>query len=418
MLIKTLLQFALLLQLEVSAHSFILAIDGANGIRSPTFGSRLTLRGALHQNTGIIKDEEISSGQVGPCGRIFGGEHMTPFNIDLDHELNLAELSGVPSASEDGELLMAMYVHNRDGAGPFKCEYSPDASLKSFEPMNITQQVEGVKGINEAAKTYVYPLRAAFFSNSTCTGGKSGDVCVMRCRNEIGFGSCAAVKLSTSSHLSPVPSNFSSATTNPTNDTISGLNTTNTSGLSNTTTFGFNNTITSQINNTKISELNNSRNSPSNMNPTNSTTLDISNESLPYKSLLFRNSSDQDTLPTESGKVEIQNPDQLSTAMDTINQRLKNLEEGIMKINSTDSTPSNQSLPFKTLAVDNKTNQTTEPIEVKKVELQNPDQLLIAMETIQQKEQKSEEEKENKKVLLRKRSVPKLLRQRKGGLDY
>lgn len=59
---------------------------------------------------------------------------------------------------------MSMYVHNRDGAGPFKCEYSPDASLKSFEPMNITQQVEGVRGINEAAKTYVYPLRAAFFS--------------------------------------------------------------------------------------------------------------------------------------------------------------------------------------------------------------------------------------------------------------
>ncbi|EGG04794.1 uncharacterized protein MELLADRAFT_108155 [Melampsora larici-populina 98AG31] len=424
MLIKTLLQFALLLKLEVSAHSFIFAIDGANGIRSPAFGSRFTLRGSLHQNTGIIKDEEISSRQVGPCGKIFGSEHMPPFNIDLDHELNLAEVSGIPSASDDGELVMSMYVHNRDGAGPFKCEYSPDASLKSFEPMNITQQVEGVRGINEAAKTYVYPLRAAFFSNSTCTGGKSGDVCVMRCRNEIGFGSCAAVKLSPSSHLVPAPLNFSSSTADPNNDTMSGLNATNANSTSE-----LNTTTASDLNNITRSDLNDTLNSSSNMTQdgmnssqtleTNSSDFNFLNESLPFGNLLVQNSTDQ---PIEPKKVELQNQDQLLTAMEAINQKLKDIEEGlnvsqIMKTTSTNSTLPNESLP-ETLTVNNQTETPTEPIEVQKVELQNPDQLLTAMEAINKKEQKPQEEKEIKRTFLRKRSLPRLLRQRKSGLDY
>lgn len=58
---------------------------------------------------------------------------------------------------------MGVFVHNKDGAGPFRCQYSPDATLKSFEPMNITAQIEGVKGINPAAKDFVYHLAAGFY---------------------------------------------------------------------------------------------------------------------------------------------------------------------------------------------------------------------------------------------------------------
>lgn len=91
MLKKALLQILLLPTLKVLSHSFIISLEGSNGVHSTGFGARLSLRGALHQNTGIIKDDEISSSQVGPCGRIFGSEIMPGFNIDLNHELDLGE---------------------------------------------------------------------------------------------------------------------------------------------------------------------------------------------------------------------------------------------------------------------------------------------------------------------------------------
>jgi hypothetical protein len=34
-----------------------------------------------------------------------------------------------------------------------------------------------------------------FDRNTTCTGGKDKDTCIVRCRNQLGFGSCAALKL-------------------------------------------------------------------------------------------------------------------------------------------------------------------------------------------------------------------------------
>ncbi|MBW0475190.1 hypothetical protein O181_014905 [Austropuccinia psidii MF-1] len=211
---------------KVASHSFILSLEGANGVQASGYGTRLTFRGQLHQNTGIINNQEIKDGKVGPCGRIFGGDDFPPFVIDPHKELargqfwdqfvlvdflhrNLtedkklkllnhfiaAEASGIPTVKEDGTIIMGVFVHNPDGAGPFTCEYSSDGSLHSFDAMNITKQIEGDKGVNPAAKDYVYPLTAAFYPNATCTAGHGKNICIMRCRNEVGFGSCAAVKL-------------------------------------------------------------------------------------------------------------------------------------------------------------------------------------------------------------------------------
>ncbi|EFP84570.1 uncharacterized protein PGTG_10729 [Puccinia graminis f. sp. tritici CRL 75-36-700-3] len=180
---------------QVLSHSFIIALDGANGVQSSGFGTRLTTRGQVHQYTGIITDKEIKAGTVGPCGKIFGGDNFPPFVIDPHAELARAEANGVSTVHKDGSIVMGVFVHNPDGSGPFKCDYSPDASLSKFEPMNITVQIEGVDGVNPAAENYVYPLTAAFFPNATCTGGKGKDTCIVRCRNQLGFGSCAALKL-------------------------------------------------------------------------------------------------------------------------------------------------------------------------------------------------------------------------------
>lgn len=68
-------------------HSFILAIEGGNRRRSTGFGTRLTSRGNLVQNTGIMKKKEIEAGTTTPCGRIFGGDGLKPFVIDVAQEL-------------------------------------------------------------------------------------------------------------------------------------------------------------------------------------------------------------------------------------------------------------------------------------------------------------------------------------------
>ncbi|KAG0142168.1 hypothetical protein CROQUDRAFT_135747 [Cronartium quercuum f. sp. fusiforme G11] len=181
----------------INAHSFILAIEGSNGARSTGFGTRLTSRGTLVQNTGIIHQGDINSGQVGPCGRIFGGDGLPPSPIDVEKEMAIAEADGISAADEDGSVPMSMFAHNEDGGGPYECVYSPDNSLKDLRPMSISKQIEGEGGKNPTAKEFAYPLTAVFPSDAVCKGGSGGDTCIMRCKNPLGFGSCAAVKLYT-----------------------------------------------------------------------------------------------------------------------------------------------------------------------------------------------------------------------------
>ncbi|KAH9817204.1 hypothetical protein DFH28DRAFT_172187 [Melampsora americana] len=180
---------------SINAHSFILAIEGSNGARSTGFGTRLTSRGTLVQNTGIIHTGDMASGQVGPCGRIFGGDGLPPSAIDVQKEMTIAEAAGIPAAGEDGSVPMSMFAHNADGGGPYECVYSSDMSLKEFKPMKISLQIEGEGGKNPEAKEFAYPLTSVFPPDAVCSGGTGQDTCIMRCKNPLGFGSCAAVKL-------------------------------------------------------------------------------------------------------------------------------------------------------------------------------------------------------------------------------
>ncbi|KAH9816837.1 hypothetical protein DFH28DRAFT_192716 [Melampsora americana] len=182
-------------------HSFILSIQGSDGVRSTAFGARLLTRGTLVQNTGIFdkdsddEDNQSNKSSPTPCGRIFGGDSLPGFDIDVAKEMQIAETSGIPTASSNGTIHMGVYVANPDGAGPFKCVYSSDSSLKEFRPMKILHQVEGFKGINKFANNFVYPLTAAFTKDTTCSGGNDKNVCIIKCTNTNSFGSCAAVKL-------------------------------------------------------------------------------------------------------------------------------------------------------------------------------------------------------------------------------
>lgn len=80
----------------ILGHCFLLSIQGSDGIRSTAFGSRLLSRGTLVQQTGIFSKTDVidpkqATRRVGPCGRIYGGDSLPGFVIDVEAEMKLGE---------------------------------------------------------------------------------------------------------------------------------------------------------------------------------------------------------------------------------------------------------------------------------------------------------------------------------------
>ncbi|CAH7690721.1 hypothetical protein PPACK8108_LOCUS26150 [Phakopsora pachyrhizi] len=249
---------------KVSSHSFMLWLQGEDEIGSTSFGVRLDKRGALVQNTGIILDREILSGQVGECGRRFGGDGLEPEVIVVKKELELAEANGIPKAFPDGSIHMSFYVFNDDGAGPFTCESSSYNGTLDFKPMTIKQQIEGEDGKNSHADQFVYPLIAVFEPNATCGAGSTNDICIIRCRNPIGFGSCAAVRFN--------------STKSPTINLTDNLNSISTINSTSISTNNFTNNLTNiSLNNTASIPANNLTDNLSNNLPGISANISFSN---------------------------------------------------------------------------------------------------------------------------------------------
>jgi hypothetical protein len=90
---------------------------------------------------------------------------------------------------------MTLHQVNQDGAGPYSCDVSPSGSAADFVAMQVTKNVPGtIAGLSLAAATD-FPLVAQMPEGTTCTGGPSGDACIVRCRNKAlagPFGGCAA----------------------------------------------------------------------------------------------------------------------------------------------------------------------------------------------------------------------------------
>jgi hypothetical protein len=149
-----------------AAHGAITAVKGANGLMgvgmgidpstprngvtakpyqvctptSPYYSPPLTVP-ILQQDTSIIRDFEIMTGKVGPCGRTkqkgaidiaaeMEGEqsilvYFMPVSNDMCHPA--ASSAGLPSATSSGEIQMTLHQVNQDGAGyvirPILCTY-------------------------------------------------------------------------------------------------------------------------------------------------------------------------------------------------------------------------------------------------------------------------------------------------------
>jgi len=180
----------------VYGHGAMVAVTGSNGITATGMGIDPatprdgTKRNPFQQDTSIIRDKDIASGAAGPCGRtLAGGVNDVASNVDA------ASSAGLPAMNADGTVSMTIHQINGDGAGPYTCEMSTDATGTTFVPMTVVTNVPG-RNSNSRAKATDFPLVAQAAAGSTCTGGPNGDACIVRCRNGARagpFGGCAVV---------------------------------------------------------------------------------------------------------------------------------------------------------------------------------------------------------------------------------
>ncbi|KAG9076536.1 hypothetical protein FRC06_009455 [Ceratobasidium sp. 370] len=127
----------------VAAHGTITAVNGANGVTGagmgidPTTPRDGTRAKPFQQDTSIIRDREIQSGKVGPCGRT-----SQKGAIDMAAEMEAAASAGIPSATSSGEIQMTLHQVNQDGAGPYTCDISADGG-NTFQAATVTKNVPG-----------------------------------------------------------------------------------------------------------------------------------------------------------------------------------------------------------------------------------------------------------------------------------
>jgi hypothetical protein len=202
----------------VSAHGVPTEVTGFNGVNQLAVGADPSVprNGALPKpfeaDTSIIRDGEIESGKAGPCGRTpAGGTNDIAKAMDDAMSANDGVL---PSASSSGEVQMTLHQVNQDGAGPYSCDVSTDATGKNFQAMTMTSNVPGLASLS-LATAQNFTLAAQMPEGATCTGGPNGNACLVRCRNEAlagPFGGCAIVQNSDGSDSDPVPSPGTDAT--------------------------------------------------------------------------------------------------------------------------------------------------------------------------------------------------------------
>ncbi|KAG9224380.1 hypothetical protein CCMSSC00406_0007846 [Pleurotus cornucopiae] len=182
--------------MQVNAHGVLTAVTGANGITAQGFGVVATTprtgsrRNPFQQDSSIIRDREIQRGTTGACGRTLAGG-----NNNVQTMLATAASAGLPMAAADGSVTMTLHQVNGDGAGPYTCQVSADASGQNFVAMTVTTQVPGTNSRSRTTAT-AFPLVAQMPAGMACTGGPNGDACLVRCRNAARagpFGGCVAV---------------------------------------------------------------------------------------------------------------------------------------------------------------------------------------------------------------------------------
>jgi len=174
---------------NVAAHGVFTAIKGANGVTGVGFGvTDLTGKKIrlFNQASRYIK------GDTSLCGsQKLDGKKQTP--IDFQKALKTAtDPKNLATADANGIISMTLFQVNADGAGPYSCKVSADASGKNFKDMKVLTQVPGTKGKSGAAnKSFKFEVQLP--AGTTCTGPNRS--CLVQCKSALNqpFGGCVAI---------------------------------------------------------------------------------------------------------------------------------------------------------------------------------------------------------------------------------
>jgi len=173
------------------AHGLILSSTGSNGVTGPGMGLiDGTPRDCSSPGCGAEADTPVFKKSAGVCGATTKGG-----NVDVAANVASSSAAGLPAAAADGSVTMTLHQVNQDGAGPYKCQVSADATGNDFVAMTMTTQIPGVLGLSGKKATDL-PMVATIPVGTTCTGGPNGDACLVQCKNQAlagPFGGCVAI---------------------------------------------------------------------------------------------------------------------------------------------------------------------------------------------------------------------------------
>ncbi|CAN8100992.1 unnamed protein product [Discula destructiva] len=184
-----------------STHSQILSVQGiagspaSVGFQVENLARNCTSISPCQQDATLIRDAEITSNVANECGRteISG-------NIDVGENTEDALAAGQVTQVKAGtQLTVTIHQVNADGAGPYTCDMDPTGNTLGATgqiPLTVTNNVPGSNGFSQA-KTQDFNMTVTLPTDLACTGGSTGNICTVRCRNNAlagPFGGCVAVQ--------------------------------------------------------------------------------------------------------------------------------------------------------------------------------------------------------------------------------
>ncbi|KAI6377882.1 hypothetical protein MCOR25_002398 [Pyricularia grisea] len=185
-----------------SAHSVLIDAKGIAGSPSsvgfqvnPAVARNCTSISPCQQDTTIIRDIEIQNGVCKSCGR-------TQLNgsIDITTETaNALAENKVTSVKAGTVLSVTIHQVNADGAGPYVCDVDESSDTgKTFKNVSVADNVPGANGLSQV-RAQQFVMKLTMPDDLNCSGGSTGNICTVRCRNNAlagPFGGCLAVQQS------------------------------------------------------------------------------------------------------------------------------------------------------------------------------------------------------------------------------
>ncbi|CAO2652079.1 Nn.00g003620.m01.CDS01 [Neocucurbitaria sp. VM-36] len=184
----------------VAGHGAIIGATGDAGGQGSAIGvDPTTPRDGTGRNPFQQDSTRFRGDAAATCGETLGGGD----NAIEAGTAQVMQMNGgtLPQVSAGGQIMMTVHQVNSDGAGPYKCMIDATGTGTNWQPITVTQNLEGNdRGRNRDTQMQDLPLTASIPAGQNCTGTVAGqsNVCMVRCENPARagpFGGCVPVQM-------------------------------------------------------------------------------------------------------------------------------------------------------------------------------------------------------------------------------